>query len=103
MSVLAEIGGEKEYASLLSTALPHVIHTEKENERCMSPLEAILEKPVRTSEETRLAELLVLLIEDFENRNYSLPVAAPLDVIRHLMDANQLRQVDLVDVFGSAS
>jgi antitoxin component HigA of HigAB toxin-antitoxin module len=27
----------------------------------------------------------------------------PIDILRHLMDANGLRQVDLLDVFGTAS
>jgi antitoxin component HigA of HigAB toxin-antitoxin module len=44
----------------------------------------------------------MLLIEEYEERRYALPrQAGPIDVLRHLMDANGLRQVDLLDVFGS--
>lgn len=104
MSKLAEISNEREYAGLLATALPHVIHTEQENERCIAVLEAILEKSFKTQEERRLQELLILLIEDFESRKYSLEErATPVDVVRHLMEAHQLRQADLLDVFGSRS
>src|SRR5258708_30189053 len=74
--------------------MPHVIHTEDENERCIAELETLLTKSDRTPEELRLAELLTLLIEDFEDKHYTLPAASPLDIVRHLMDANNLRQVD---------
>ena len=104
MSILAEICDEQEYAGLLASALPHVIHTEPENERCTAVLEAILAKSFKTAEELRLQELLILLIEDFETRNYSFADAStPVDVLRHLMEANRLRQADLLDVFGSRS
>src|SRR3979411_2614242 len=103
MSIVAETIDEKEYASLLSKTLPRVIHTEDENERCTAELESLLTKRNRTPEELQLAELLTLLIEDFEDKHYALPTASPLDIVRHLMDANGLRQVDLKDVFGSTS
>jgi HTH-type transcriptional regulator/antitoxin HigA len=103
MSHAVEITNPKEYAHLLGDALPHVIHTEAENERCTKVLENLLRKKKRTAEEKRLAELLTLLIEKFEEREYALPTAGPIDILRHLMDSNHLRQVDLLDVFGTAS
>ena len=104
MSPAAEITDSREYADLLGNALPHVIHTEAENERCMAVLEPILRKADRTAEENRLAELLTYLIEEFEDREYDLPrKAGPIEILRHLMDANDLRQADLLDVFGTAS
>jgi HTH-type transcriptional regulator / antitoxin HigA len=97
------IANKQEYAKLLSQALPHVIHTEEENERYISALEHLLRKRERTDAESRLAELLSLLIEDFEEKHYALGPAEPLDILRHLMETNNLRQVDLLDVFGTAS
>ena len=103
-SVATEITDAKEYAHLLGDALPHVIHTEAENERCTQVLESFLRKKRRSTEEQRLTELLTLLIEDFEEREYPMPrKASPIDIVRHLMDANGLRQTDLLDVFGTAS
>jgi HTH-type transcriptional regulator/antitoxin HigA len=72
-------------------------------DRCTAALEALLRKRKRTAEERRIAELLTLLIEDFEARHDALPAATPIEVVRHLMEANGLRQADLVDVFGTAS
>jgi HTH-type transcriptional regulator/antitoxin HigA len=92
-----------EYAELLANVLPHVIHTEQENQRCTAALEDLLRYGKRTPARNRLAELLTLLIEDFEEKHYSLPPAAPRDIVRHLMESNGLRQVDLIDVFGAES
>ena len=103
MTRVAEIENKSEYTRLLADVLPHVIHTEEENERCTAALEKLLAKRDRTAEESRILELLTLLIEDFEDKNYSLPRANPRDIVRHLMEANDLRQVDLVDVFGTES
>ena len=100
----AEITDREEYAHLLGDVLPHVIHTEAENERCTSVLEGLLQKKNRTAEEKRLAELLTLLIEQFEEERYALPrPSGPVDILRHLMESNGLRQVDMLGVFGTAS
>ena len=104
MSPAAEITNTREYADLLKKALPHVIHTEVENERCAAVLENLLRKSERTTEEQLLVELLTLLIEEFEAREYPMPRrAGPIDILRHLMEANSLKQSDLLDVFGTAS
>jgi HTH-type transcriptional regulator/antitoxin HigA len=50
-----------------------------------------------------MAELLTLLIEDFEEKHYALTAASPLDVLNELMVANNLKQKDLLDVFGTPS
>jgi HTH-type transcriptional regulator/antitoxin HigA len=98
-----KVESKGQYARLLVRMLPHVIHTEEENEQCTTALERLLSKRDRTRDENRMIELLILLIEDFEEKNYALPAAAPLDVLRHLMESNGLRQVDLLDVFGAES
>ena len=103
MSPATEITNPAEYALLLGDALPHVIHTESENDRCTAVLENLLRQKKRTAEQKRLAELLTLLIEKFEEKKYALPAGDPIDMLRHLMDSNNLRQVDLLDVFGTAS
>jgi HTH-type transcriptional regulator/antitoxin HigA len=103
MTTVAEIVDGKEYVELLAAIVPHVIHTEEENERCIAILESLDGRAELTLEEKRIAELLTLLIEDFENKNYTLPPATPVEILRHLMDSNGLRQVDMVDVFGNAS
>ena len=102
MSALVRVD-EHHYQQLLSTILPRVIHTEAENDRALAQLEALHDKGRLTAEEEQLAELLTLLIEDFEAKHYQIAPASPVEVVCELMNANGLKQVDLVDVFGTRS
>jgi HTH-type transcriptional regulator/antitoxin HigA len=93
-----------EYAALLSSTLPAVIRSEAENERYISLLEGLDSKGNRmTAAERRMAELLTLLIEDFEEKHYALNASTPVDVLIELMSANNLKQKDLLDIFGTPS
>ena len=91
------------YADLLSQNLPRVIRTEQENERYTHLLEEMERKLKLDEDEREFAELLTVLIEKFEDTHYQLRPSTPLEVIAELMDANGLRQKDLVDVFGTES
>jgi HTH-type transcriptional regulator/antitoxin HigA len=93
-----------EYASLLTSALPAVIRSKAENERYIAMLEKLDRRGSRMSAaERRMAELLTLLIEDFEEKHYALKAVSPVAVVSELMLANQLKQKDLVDIFGTPS
>ncbi|HKM86184.1 MAG TPA: hypothetical protein VJW96_08245 [Terriglobales bacterium] len=93
-----------EYAALLSSALPAVIRNEAENQRYIAMLEELDSKGNRTTAaERRMADLLTLLIEDFEDKHYALKASSPVDVLTELMSANNLKQKDLLDVFGTPS
>jgi HTH-type transcriptional regulator / antitoxin HigA len=93
-----------EYARLLAQILPSVIHTEDENERFIATLEKLERRSRNWSPaEAKLAELLTLLIENFEDQNYKLKAATPTEVLCELMESNGLKQKDLMDVFGAES
>jgi HTH-type transcriptional regulator / antitoxin HigA len=93
-----------EYAALLARILPRVIHSEEENEHFIKVLEEMERRSDKWSAaEARLAELLTLVIEEFEEDNYQLKAATPIEVLQELMAANKLRQKDLVDIFGATS
>jgi HTH-type transcriptional regulator / antitoxin HigA len=93
-----------EYGRLLVRISPKVIHSEKENEIYTQTLYELDQRSAKlTSAEKELAELLTLLIEDFESKHYELPRVKPLDVLRFLMEQHDLKQKDLVDVFGTPS
>ena len=80
-----------------------MIHSEKENERYLAMLEELDQRSKLSPAEQRLAELLTLLIEDFEEKAYALKPAKPIDILNELINANGLKQKDLVDVFGTPS
>lgn len=90
------------YGQLLQEALPRVIETDEENDRLLAVLEQLDELPSRTPEQDSLAELLTMLIQQFEAR-YDLGSALPLEALRSLMEDRGLRQRDLLGVFGSSS
>lgn len=92
------------YNALFAKFRPKVIRTKKENKiyaEVLYDLDRSSKKLTRAEKE--LADLLTLLIEDFEEKQYQLPRAKPLGILRFLMDQHSLKQKDLVDVFGTPS
>lgn len=93
-----------EYTALLRKFPPKVIRSEKENEVYTEILHGLDRRSkTLTPAEKELAELLTLLVVDFEEKSYSLPRAKPLEVLNFLIDEHNLKQKDLVDVFGTPS
>jgi HTH-type transcriptional regulator/antitoxin HigA len=93
----------QEYRDLVSKTIPHIIRTQAENEHYIHVLESLCAAPHPTAAQEELVELLTLLIEDFEARHYALKPASPVEHIVELMAANDLKQKDLVDIFGTPS
>ena len=91
------------YAALLSETRPEVIRDEKQNQDYIRRLEKLTSKKSVNRAEEKLIELLVVLIDDFEAKHYPVPDASPVAIVRHLMEAHNLRQKDLLDVFGTES
>ncbi len=93
----------KKYARLVAKAAPLVIETETEFERADAEVGRLLRKgsDKLSIEEQRLLMLLSRLIEDYEDRTFPVPDSPPHETLRFLMEQNELRQADLVKVFGS--
>jgi len=92
------------YTALLAKVAPRVIRSDEQNEAYIEALYEMEQRKGRKSKEEReLADLLTLLIEDYEAKHYELSKASPLEVIEFLMDQHGLKQKDLVDVFGTPS
>src|SRR5688572_4225884 len=90
------------YANLLVEYLPGVIRTEKENEKALELVDRLMKKRNRSPEEKRILSLLVTLIEDFEEKAYPMgKTSNPAVALRELMDEHELRQMDMLDIFGS--
>jgi HTH-type transcriptional regulator/antitoxin HigA len=95
---------ESAYGRLLARALPRVIETEAENERMIAELEKLdtRGRPL-TPEELKLADLMTMLVRQYEESRYPLGHAEPVEALRVLMEARGLRQRDLIPAFGSSS
>jgi HTH-type transcriptional regulator/antitoxin HigA len=92
---------EKTYGKLLGRTLPHVIRTDQECERLTNELLRLDEREDLSPEEKELAELLTVLIDEYEERRYPIRKATPQQTLHHLMAARKLTQKDLWKLFGS--
>lgn len=92
---------QKIYRQLLGRTLPHVIHTDEECERLTNELLRLDGREDLSPEEDQLAELLGVLIDEYEERRYPIPNASPRQLLQHLMEARNLTQKDLWKLFGS--
>ncbi|MEM9538933.1 MAG: transcriptional regulator [Cyanobacteria bacterium P01_E01_bin.42] len=91
----------KVYSDLLIEHQPRIIKTEEDNEKVLAVVEALLSRSNLTPEEDTLLELLVKLIEDFEEKYYQLNSSTPRSRLLHLLEARNLQQSDLESVLGS--
>lgn|ERR1035437_5931383 len=93
----------RKYGSLLAQVLPKVIETDAELERFAEILETLdtADRPL-SREQLAMQSLLAQLIHDYDNR-VELPDVPPLRMLQYLMEQRDLRQADLVPVFGSRS
>jgi HTH-type transcriptional regulator/antitoxin HigA len=90
------------YGRLLAKFAPKVIATEAENEAALAIVESLMKKgdDGRTHEEEAILELLLNLTEQFERAEYHLPEGSPLGALRYLMEANDLKAVELAPLLG---
>jgi HTH-type transcriptional regulator/antitoxin HigA len=87
----------------LEVSSPTPITSERQHEEYLSVLDELASKGRPTAEEEKYAQVLMTLIEAYEEEHDSIPDASPVEVLRALMDANNLRQKDLAPIFGSES
>ncbi len=102
MENLSYVLEKKTYGELLAAIQPRVIYTEEENEFFLSVIENLMELGEDlTPEQGRLLDLLVALVEDFEDQHYQLKQATPHEILIELMTERNLRQKDLLAIFKS--
>jgi HTH-type transcriptional regulator / antitoxin HigA len=93
---------DQEYAELLTLVQPKVIETEAENEFYLAEVSKLMQLGENiSSAQEQLLRLLVNLIENFEDKHYQLHPASPLEILTELMQHRELKQKDLIPVFGS--
>jgi HTH-type transcriptional regulator / antitoxin HigA len=89
------------YGKLLAEYQPKTITTEEENEQAIKLALTLEHRPNRTPEEEMVLELLVTLIEKFEESHYPIPQGTPNSMLIHLMDAGDITTEALAEVIGS--
>ena len=92
----------EKYKEVLSEYQPKLIKTEAENERALVMVEQLMNLPDRSPEQEEIYELLVILIERFEQEFYKPDRSNnPGSMLLFLMDQRDLQPIDLVSIFGS--
>lgn len=89
------------YAIDVRTPIP--ITSERQHADYLSVLDKLAAEEKPTAEEEKYAQVLLTLIEAYEEEHHSIPGASPAEVLRTLMDAHNLIQKDLASIFGSES
>lgn len=95
------IGVAEKYT--IDVSMPVPITSERQHAEYLSVLDKLANKDRLTAEEDKYAQVLLALIDAYEEQHHAIPEASPVEVLRTLMEANGLRQKDLATVFGSES
>ncbi len=93
----------KKYTRLLSRTLPTRITNDTDYERLLTEAEHLMDKEEEelTLEESTLLDLLVTLIEQYEEQRYPIAQASPHEMLHHLMEAQGLTHKDVWPILGS--
>ena len=78
------------------------IKTKSNYQVALKRFELFFDAPIGTPESDE-ADILALIIEEFENKNYSIEAPDPIEAIKIRMEEMQLKQIDLVDSIGGKS
>jgi HTH-type transcriptional regulator/antitoxin HigA len=91
----------EKYAHLIAASFPIPPRTEADNERLIELLSGLDEREDLTPEEEAFAELLAIVIEDYEDKHYPLPPVPPHEALKALMQDRGLRHKDVWPVVGN--
>ncbi len=79
-----------------------IIKTEKEYELALQRLDEIFDAKPNTKEGDEL-ELLALIIEEYEDKNYEIAPPDPIEAIKFRMEQMNMNQSDLATILGHKS
>ena len=86
---------------MLAEFLPRPIRSDEELARFTSLLLSLDEREDLSPEEEALAEVLTLLIEDYEEKHHPLPGVSPNESLKALMEERGLKHKDIWPVVGN--
>ena len=76
-----------------------ILKSSKDYEMALDRLDKLFDA-VPGSPEDKEADLLVLLIEKYEDEHFPIPDPDPVEAIKFIMEQNSLKQQDLVGIIG---
>lgn len=79
-----------------------LIKTEKDYRKALKRLDEIFDAKIGTAESDE-ADVLGLLIDEYENKHYPIEAPDPIEAIKIRMEEMDLKQKDLVGIIGGKS
>lgn len=77
----------------------NLIKTDADYQKALKRLEVIFDAKIGSLESDE-ADILGLMIDEYEKKNYQIDAPDPIEAIKIRMEEMQLKQVDLADVIG---
>ena len=87
----------------LDRPTPVPITSEAQHHAYTAELIALEERDHLSASDRKYARLLAILIERYEKEKYPVESASPVETLKELISANDLRQKDLAPIFGGES
>jgi HTH-type transcriptional regulator/antitoxin HigA len=88
-----------DYGTLLANTKPEVAHRDEQYREMLNKLSDVLVRDELNEAEGKLAELLTVLIHEYEKERFKDTEKSPaIEVIKYLMEHQELKQKDLVPV-----
>jgi HTH-type transcriptional regulator / antitoxin HigA len=78
------------------------IKTEEDYRKALKRLEAIFDAPTGSADSDE-ADLLGLMVDDYEKKHYPIEAPDPIEAIKIRMEEMHLKQIDLVNEIGGTS
>ena len=77
---------------------------EKEYDEALNRIDELMElNPKLETQESDELEILALLIEKYEEKNWAIEIPNPIEAIKYRMEEMQLKQKDLIPYVGNRS
>lgn len=82
----------------------HPIRNEKDYEKTLERIDVLMEQdPALGTALSDELEILVLLVEKYEEQHWSIDIPDPIEAIKYRMEEMGLKQKDMIPIFGSKS
>lgn len=92
----------EKYKELLAKYQPKLIRTEEENEKALLLVEELMNRSNRSLEENELYQLLILLIDNFEQNFYCPNSTTSHSLLEFLMEQKNMSEEELGEKLSSS-
>src|SRR5687768_4396552 len=92
----------RNYAALVRELAPRPIHTDSEYDEVVEMIDALAGHKLNKDQEDYL-EALSRFVEDYDQQHHEIPVASPIQVLKHLMAQRNMTGYQLGMLLGDPS